>query len=347
MIKIVTVPVSLASALAGRHQYKSVEDAWTCILDKKKCDVSQPLISNFLGTETVENHEISSKLRGPVFGRVKRAYDKYGYDRMDVVKEQVSTSIIPNIAQIVSEKVHTVKDSISASADKAETIRELICKHDLEDKFSDDIDTLDAQSDDEMHNTGRRVVDAVQEVIANNTIKIASDCIESGVNCLRGTTFEKPVIHFIRDIAQEVKGIELGGRISICRFIPADYAIDCNYRGAKTLDECKTKFPECNAFINLMGKTDDTLFSTRTKQCKFIVEVKNRMNRFFEPSYDIDQVALYAIGSEATKGGILIQKYNKRIKHNVYHNEQLIYRWMQVVQGIQKTVMRAVSKGVL
>ena len=60
--------------------------------------------------------------------------------------------------------------------------------------------------------------------------------------------------------------------------------------------------------VNMPGKID--LFAI-DDQSNIVFEIKNRQNRFFTPSYDLDQLCLYIVASCASLGYLVEQCNNK------------------------------------
>lgn len=73
----------------------------------------------------------------------------------------------------------------------------------------------------------------------------------------------------------------------------------------------KVYFAGDNSFT-LQGKIDAY---TIVEEQRYIIEVKNRINKFSENKYDLDQLAFYVDIIEKTAGGYLVQEYNNEVKY--------------------------------
>ena len=84
--------------------------------------------------------------------------------------------------------------------------------------------------------------------------------------------------------------------------------------------------------VLVMGRTDG-----RTRKSGAVVEIKNRKNGFFEPDYDLDQLATYVVLTKANEG-ILVQNHEDALKINRYTREEMTARWDQLVQDLRPAV---------
>lgn len=82
--------------------------------------------------------------------------------------------------------------------------------------------------------------------------------------------------------------------------------------------------------VFIMGRTDG-----RTRNG--VVEVKNRKNRFFEPDYDLDQLATYVVLTNANEG-ILVQNHDDAIKINRYTRDEMVMRWERLIHDLKPAV---------
>lgn len=88
-----------------------------------------------------------------------------------------------------------------------------------------------------------------------------------------------------------------------------------------TIDECP---------VLIMGRTDG-----RTRNG--VIEVKNRKNTFFEPEYDLDQLATYVALTNAEEG-ILVQNHKDAIKINWYTKDEMHARWEKLLKDLEPAV---------
>lgn len=83
--------------------------------------------------------------------------------------------------------------------------------------------------------------------------------------------------------------------------------------------------------VLVMGRTDG-----RTRSGA-VVEIKNRKNRFFEPDYDLDQLATYVVLTNANEG-ILVQNHEDALKINRYTQKEMIARWERLLCDLKPAV---------
>jgi hypothetical protein len=82
--------------------------------------------------------------------------------------------------------------------------------------------------------------------------------------------------------------------------------------------------------IRLYCKVDGVLYENN--EPTGIVEIKNRQNAFFEPGYDLDQLACYIVASDLPIG-ILVQCLNDTIKIDECNTESLLNRWLDIINS--------------
>lgn len=85
-----------------------------------------------------------------------------------------------------------------------------------------------------------------------------------------------------------------------------------------------------NCPVLIMGRTDG-----RTQNG--VIEVKNRKNTFFEPEYDLDQLATYVVLTQSEEG-ILVQNYKDAIKINWYTKDEMVTRWEKLLKDLEPSV---------
>lgn len=91
-----------------------------------------------------------------------------------------------------------------------------------------------------------------------------------------------------------------------------------------------TKFKIGDFIIKIYGKVDGIEYVNDAPAG--IIEIKNRMNKFFDinPEYDLDQLAAYIICSNL-EYGYIVQVYNGELKIDAYTKDELILRWINLL----------------
>ena len=81
----------------------------------------------------------------------------------------------------------------------------------------------------------------------------------------------------------------------------------------------------------------------RTRKGGAVVEIKNRKNGFFEPDYDLDQLATYVVLTKADEG-ILVQNHEDALKINRYTREEMTARWERLLRDLKPAVQQFKKK---
>jgi hypothetical protein len=84
--------------------------------------------------------------------------------------------------------------------------------------------------------------------------------------------------------------------------------------------------------VTIFGRTDG-------RTTNGVIEVKNRKNCFFEPIYDLDQLAVYVALTDS-KEGILVQNHEDTIKINRYNRKDMMNRWDLLLKDLEPAITR-------
>ena len=68
-----------------------------------------------------------------------------------------------------------------------------------------------------------------------------------------------------------------------------------------------------------------------------VVEIKNRVHKFFLPTYDVDQLAAYVMMTNA-RAGLLVQMYNGELRFNRFSRDTLKTRWDKIVNDLSPAI---------
>lgn len=95
-------------------------------------------------------------------------------------------------------------------------------------------------------------------------------------------------------------------------------------------------FPCSGRTHTVFGRVDGVI---RDKEgaIETVVEIKNRMHRFFIPEYDIDQLAAYVMMTDA-QFGMLVQMYEGEVRIKMYTRNALKRRWNNIVKALPKAI---------
>lgn len=102
---------------------------------------------------------------------------------------------------------------------------------------------------------------------------------------------------------------------------------------------------ECDGRTHSVFGRVDGVIRDEDGRIDTVVEIKNRVNRFFVPDYDVDQLAAYVVMTDARKG-MLAQMFDGRIQITTFGRRELQIRWSKMVDSLRPAIryMDAMAK---
>lgn len=137
--------------------------------------------------------------------------------------------------------------------------------------------------------------------------------------------------HARKSAGKFVKGIEARIRGCILEDVTIKNLCEAGYDIRVDQKKC---FCKTFSKFKLFGRVDGLIYGS-DGEIETIVEVKNRMNKFFTPGYDLDQLAAY-IAITGAKNGLLVQMCKGTIEVSEY--DSLSNRFTDLCDAVNKSV---------
>ena len=194
----------------------------------------------------------------------------------------------------IFEKIEYQEINIEKEVDKTKTIKEKsdIIINEMIDKF----EFQEKISNEEIISFNKKVNEATEDTNITNIVKNMYPMI-------RGIKKEINVYDFLRENGYEVLDLQ-----------------KAFYKNFKIKD----------INVTIYGKVDGIYYLN--DKPSGIIEIKNRINNFFIPSYDLDQLATYLMIS-GHNNIVLVQSLNKQYNITTYNIAELQKRWLDIINS--------------
>jgi hypothetical protein len=285
------------SALAGRHKYKSSEEA---------------IINHMIYYENSFVHSVKENL---IMKSLQKQYHKklcdeinhaYPNDHVEYTDENISNhqkkiaELENTYPEIIVPKYDTV--TVTNMANNIKSMTEFV--NNLKEEIVSIAKTSNIETIQDIEDIVKEITNDKDDNIANNIHKL--------IPAISGIVKEDSVVNQLISFGYEVK--------------------DCqsSYKYKTTIN---------NINVCIYCKVDGLLY--KDNKAIGIVEIKTRQKVFFEPQYDLDQLACYIVASNLPIG-MLVQSLNGDIKINEFETEFLLNTWLDLISSDQ--LFRALQK---
>lgn len=262
--RTVCLMCSELSALAGRHSYKTPEEA---------------VVEHMLTYERTFVEEVK------FFVAMEKDIHKHNYEvLLELVQQTYNLNSLPSgldDLKLYGAKIQLLRErypSASKKFDVLEAKEQEITTEDLPFEVAQQVvqqagfSNIDSNVDQSQYKPTQQLSDEIAEKIKEATIPILSNANSEEIKtailakstALAGTLNEVSIYGRLKSMSYDVRQLQK----SFCK-----------------------KFDISGHLVSVFGKVDGLLY-TNDKPSR-VIEIKNRKNRFWLPDYDKDQIALY------------------------------------------------------
>lgn len=277
-VSFLKIYASNVSAFAGRHKYKKQAEAF---VDTLHCNHHlKSVIESALDNEELFYKPVADKLEIVVAsGETATAAVQRLCSHHEQTKEEVDTLLVnartasgDDIAKLRLKRPRT--EDIERKA--ISSLRETTVFNQV------------GQSTSVTSDMKKTISDTVQNIAGQLGTPSVERVLTKTLYCERGNCLESDTLGRLSELVPEIT--EASTR-------KEQYFVELNL----TIDHTN---------VLVAGVVDLAVKNEHGEWC--VVEVKNRVNRFFTPNYDLDQLALYVVALQA-KSGYLAQQCNGKI----------------------------------
>lgn len=269
---------SNVASFAGRHKYKKQADAFIEVLHYN--NRLKNIIENTLDDDElfykplVEKIGIAVQTGETATSAVQRACSKN-----EQLQKEIN-ELFTNAPKASEDDIAKLRLKCPRTEDVK---RQAVCSIRENQNFS-----AICQSTNITSEVQKRISEVVQNTASQIQVPGIKDTVVKELYCERGSYLEKSTLDRLYDLLPQ---------ISNCIYCKEQQSTELNIN----VDNVTVKIP---------GMVDLAIQSENNEL--YVVEVKNRVNRFFVPGYDLDQLALYITALQA-KSGYLVQQCNGNI----------------------------------